>query len=215
MSEATTAAEPPKARGPRSDEAPEAGGPSGGPIQSETQDQRGAWPIWKVEQVRDSYQPSIDAYVVLRRAADAVARYVESELGEWGMTTAQYGVLLHLSRGEPLSLTDLSGRIFRSNSTLTSLIDRMERDGLVNRAAHANDRRVTTVELTARGGELLSEIRAHHRPFLADMMACLSPEELPLLSELLGKIEQKIDTGDCYQAEASPTGVATNRSGRL
>ena len=152
---------------------------------------------WQVEPVRDDLQPAIDAYVVLRRAADAVDRHVESELGEWGVTTAQYGVLLHLMKGEPLSLTDLSGLIFRSNSTLTSLIDRMERDGLVAREAHINDRRVTTVELTPKGGELLGKIRSHHRPFLADMMSCLSPEELTGIGELLNKIEHKINEGNC------------------
>jgi DNA-binding MarR family transcriptional regulator len=147
--------------------------------------------------VRDDLQSAIDAYVQLRRTTDAVARYVETELGEWGMTTAQYGVLLHLMKGEPLSLTDLSGLIFRSNSTLTSLIDRMERDGLVARVAHVNDRRVTTVELTPKGRELLDKIRSHHRPFLADMMSCLSPEELTRIGELLEKIEHKVNEGKC------------------
>lgn len=154
-------------------------------------------PVWQVEPVRDDLQPAIDAYVVLRRAADAVDHYVESELGEWGVTTAQYGVLLHLSKGEPLSLSDLSGLIFRSNSTLTSLIDRMERDGLVTRVAHANDRRITTVALTPKGQGLLLEIRGHHRPFLADMMSCLTPQELTRLTELLNKVEHKVDEGNC------------------
>ena len=154
-------------------------------------------PVWQVEPVRDDLQPAIDSYVVLRRTADAVARYVESQLTQWGVTTAQYGVLLHLSRGQPLSLTDLSERIFRSNSTLTALIDRMERDGLVARVAHANDRRVTTVTLTPQGASLLLDIRNKHRPFLADMMGCLSTDELYLLSELLEKVERRIDTGEC------------------
>ena len=154
-------------------------------------------PVWQVEPVRDDLQPAIDAYVALRRTADAVSRYVEAELGEWGVTTAQYGVLLHLMKGEALSLTDLSGLIFRSNSTLTSLIDRMERDGLVARVAHENDRRVTTVALTQKGRELLLEIRGHHRPFLAGMMSCLSPEELSHLSALLNKIERKVEEGKC------------------
>ena len=152
---------------------------------------------WQVEPVRDDIQLAIDAYVQLRRTADAVARYVEAELGEWRMTAAQYGVLLHLMKGEPLSLTDLSGLIFRSNSTLTSLIDRMERDGLVARVAHENDRRVTTVALTPKGRELLHEIRGHHRPFLAGMMSCLSPEELSQLSVPLNKIELKVEEGKC------------------
>jgi DNA-binding MarR family transcriptional regulator len=126
-----------------------------------------------------------------------VARHVEAELSEWSITTAQYGVLLHLSRGEPLSLSDLSARIFRSNSALTSLIDRLERDGLVARTAHANDRRVTTVRLTETGRDVLTEIRAHHRPFLADMMSCLSSGELELLTLLLTKIEHKVDHDVC------------------
>jgi MarR family 2-MHQ and catechol resistance regulon transcriptional repressor len=154
-------------------------------------------PVWKVEPVRDNLQPAIDAYVVLRRAADAVSRHVEAELSEWGMTTAQYGVLLHLSRGEPMSLTDLSTRIFRSNSALTSLIDRLERDGLVARTAHANDRRVTTVSLTSAGRDMLTKIRGHHRPFLADMMSCLTPGELEALTAMLSKIEQKVETDTC------------------
>jgi DNA-binding MarR family transcriptional regulator len=73
----------------------------------------------------------------------------------------------------------------------------MERDGLVARVAHVNDRRVTTVELTPKGRELLDKIRSHHRPFLADMMSCLSPEELTRIGELLDKIEHKVNEGKC------------------
>jgi len=156
-------------------------------------------PVWKVEKVKDDLQPAIDTYVVLRRTADAVSRYVESQLNEWGVTAAQYGVLLHLMRHESLSLSDLSGLVFRSNSTLTALIDRMERDDLVVRANHASDRRVTTVELTPKGKELLLEIRAHHRPFLADMMSCLSSEDLFQLRVLLQKIEDKLEKEKCPQ----------------
>lgn len=156
-------------------------------------------PKWQVEPVRDELQPAIDAYVILRRTADAVSRYIENELNGWGVTAAQYGVLLHLMRGEPLSLTDLSGLVFRSNSTLTALIDRMERDDLVARADHANDRRIKTVTLTSKGTELLLKIRTHHRPFLADMMSCLSSEELVQLCELLQKIENKLEKEDCPQ----------------
>lgn len=153
-------------------------------------------PAWQVESAGDDLQPVIDVYVMLRRTADAVARYVESELGKWGVTTAQYGVLLHLMRGKPLSLTDLSGLVFRSNSTLTSLIDRMERDGLVVRVAYADDRRVTKVKLTATGKELLLNIRPHHRSFLADMMSCLSSEEIIQLRELLEKIGRSVEAGN-------------------
>lgn len=157
---------------------------------------------WQVEEVRDGLQPAIDTYVILRRAADAVARYVDSGLNKHGLTTAQYGILLHLWRGEPLSLTDLSGLVFRSNSALTSLIDRMERDGLVARAADANDRRVTTVLLTPQGKELLLRIRDRHRPFLADMMGSLSPDDLDQLGELLENLRTNIEVEQGRSIEA-------------
>lgn len=160
---------------------------------------------WQVEMVKDELQPAIDAYVMLRRTADAVSRHVENELGNWGMTSAQYGVLLHLmnfSEGEGLSLTELSGRVFRSNSALTSLIDRMERDDLVARAAHANDRRVKTVILTPKGRRLLLEIRTEHRQFLAEMMSCLTPEEHMHLCAMLLKMETHLERKN-FQREIS------------
>ena len=154
-------------------------------------------PKWQAEPVNDELQPAIDTYVILCRTSDIVDRYVESELNEYGLTTAQYGVLLHLMKGEPLSLTDLKNLIFRSNSALTSLIDRLERDGLVERAAHSNDRRVTTVNLTLKGRELLLKVRANHRPFLAEMMSCLSVEELEQLRVLLEKVYATVSTHEC------------------
>lgn len=154
-------------------------------------------PAWQVEEVSDELQPAIDTYVILRRLAEDISRHTENELNKHGVTTAQYGVLLHMMRGEPLSLTQLSELVFRTNSTLTSLIDRMERDDLVVRAAHENDRRVTTVKPTPKGKELLLSIRELHRPFLADMMVCLSSEELTQLRELLKKVGHKVEEGEC------------------
>ena len=153
--------------------------------------------VWQVEMVDDELQPAIDAYVMLRRTADAVSRYVEDELSQWGITTSQYGIMLHLMSGKVLSMSDLSERIFRSNSSLTSIIDRMEEDGMVTRAAHQNDRRVTNVLLTAKGKDLLQKIRAKHRAFLADMMSCLEPEELTQLYGLLQKIEARLGDEGC------------------
>ena len=44
---------------------------------------------------------------------------------------------------------------------------------------------------------MLTAIRAHHRPFLADMMSCLTVDELEILTSLLTKIEHKVDNDDC------------------
>jgi len=140
-----------------------------------------------------AYQPAIDCYLLLRRTHDMLARYVESELNSHGTSSAQYGVLVNLFRMQPCSLTDLSTKLFRTSGNITSLIDRMERDGLVERLDHPEDRRVTQVRLTEKGAELLRSLRPHHRVFLSDLMNCYSDDELSQLTELLGKLQGKLE----------------------
>jgi MarR family 2-MHQ and catechol resistance regulon transcriptional repressor len=149
------------------------------------------------DEVADGYQTAVDAYVSLRRAADSIFRCVEAELGAKGVTTAQYGILLELMRSGALMLTELSDLIFRSNSTITALIDRLEADGLVKRLAHETDRRVTLVELTPAGRELMTSIRGPHRVALADMLSCLMPDEMVLLGELVDRVRVHIEQIPC------------------
>jgi len=143
---------------------------------------------------REAYQPAIDVYLLLRRTHDAVARRVEAELNKQGITTIQYGVIRHLCDGQSLSLTELSERLFRSASNMTTLIDRMERDGLVRRLDHAEDRRVTQVQLTTKGAELCASVRPVHRKFLTDLMACFEDEELAQLTTLLQKLKTRVES---------------------
>jgi MarR family 2-MHQ and catechol resistance regulon transcriptional repressor len=150
-----------------------------------------------VDEITDGCQTAVDAYVALRRAADSVFRFVEAELGAKGVTTAQYGILLESMRSGPLMLTELSDLIFRSNSTITALIDRLEADELVKRLAHETDRRVTLVELTPAGRDLMERIRGPHRAALADMLACLSPEEMVLLRGLVDRVRAHIEQTPC------------------
>jgi len=144
------------------------------------------------ESLNDGLQELIDAYVSLRQTADIVRRHVETELNERGVTGPQYGVLLNLATRGSMSLSDLGETIFRSNSTITSLIDRLEADGLVIREDHDQDRRVTMATLTQKGLELFDRIRAPHRQHLADMIECLSQEERFQLINHLGRIKTKI-----------------------
>jgi DNA-binding MarR family transcriptional regulator len=68
------------------------------------------------------------------------------------------------------------------NSNLTRMVDRLEARGLVRRAADPTDRRVTLVQLTAAGQELLDELRPRHRALVEQRMSHLSPEQLAAFS---------------------------------
>lgn len=82
----------------------------------------------------------------------------ERLLGHWNETARRYGlaptqvkVLLALSDEEAVTMRALADRLRYDASNLTTLVDRLERDGLVERRPHPTDRRVTEVAITAEG----------------------------------------------------------------
>lgn len=76
---------------------------------------------------------------------------------------------------------------------MTTLIDRMERDGLVQRVNNENDRRVKEIRLTEKGKELAPRVIAEYRPFLYQMMSCFSPDEQRVLTNLLTRLKEQLE----------------------
>lgn len=94
----------------------------------------------------------------LARTARSMKRALESRLSKYNVTASQYIVLAQLSDEDGLSLSQLGERLYFDNPTITGIVDRMERDGLVERCRAADDRRVVNVLLTPQGKKLLSAI---------------------------------------------------------
>ena len=75
-----------------------------------------------------------------------------------------YDVLVHLEETpDGLRMKDLAERILFSRSGLTNVIDRMEKEGLVQRVRPQNDRRSILVVLTDKGRRKMEEARRYHR----------------------------------------------------
>ena len=74
---------------------------------------------------------------------------------------------------EPLTPSAIAGRTFVGKTTVTSVLDTLERRGLVRRYPHPTNRRSVLVEATAAGGqtcgEILHRLHALERQWLADM----------------------------------------------
>ena len=126
------------------------------------------------------------------RAHATVTRRLETELvAEHDLPLASYDVLVQLSEAPSgaLRMTELAERVLLSRSGLTRLVDRLERDGLVERQACPDDARGTLAVLTDSG---LARLRAawptHLRGVAQHVTDKLSTEELATLEELLGRL---------------------------
>jgi DNA-binding MarR family transcriptional regulator len=126
------------------------------------------------------------------RAHSLINRKLEAELvAEHDLPLGSYDVLLQLAEaeGRRLRMTELADRVLLSRSGLTRLVDRLERDGLVERVACANDARGTHAVLTEAGlGRLRGAAPTHLRGIAEHVTSRLSTDELDLLQHLMLKL---------------------------
>lgn len=136
-----------------------------------------------------------EAFLHLLRAGDESFRIVESHLAQHDITQGRFGVLMALwgncqreGKAVPLSPAEIAGRTGVTRATVTGLIDTLERSGHVARTPHSDDRRMTSVVLTAKGGKLLKRILPQHFRQMAWLLAPLGEGERRIFVRLLTKI---------------------------
>ena len=154
-------------------------------------------------------EEQLGAWRSFLRAHARVTRLLEAELlAEHDLPLASYEVLLHLAEasGRRLRMTQLADSVLLSRSGLTRLVDRLEREGLVERAACPGDARGTLAVLTDAGlARLRSAAPTHLRGVAEHVTDRLDADEVAQLRHLMGKllVDEPLPEGGC----GAPEGV--------
>ncbi|MEV8513553.1 MarR family transcriptional regulator [Dactylosporangium sp. NPDC051484] len=98
--------------------------------------------------------------------------------------------LRRLEREGPRRLTELAAAEGVTQPAMTQLVQRLERDGLADRAADPTDGRVVLVRVTRAGTELLARRRAVRAEHLATLLVDLSDEDEALIAAALPALER-------------------------
>jgi MarR family transcriptional regulator, organic hydroperoxide resistance regulator len=120
------------------------------------------------------------------------------------LTGPQLTVVKILETIGDLSLSELSDRIRAQNSTVTGIIDRMEREGLVQRVRSSEDRRVIRIHLTEKGAKLAADIPVEPMEILRGALGGLTPTETSDLLRIMTKIAKGIRTTVHATPQANP-----------
>ena len=132
---------------------------------------------------------ALNAFIKLNRSVIAVqGRLLPALQREFGLTESQIAVLEALKHLGPLQQGELCQKILRSGSNVTTVVDNLERDGLVQRTRDESDRRIQVVNLTAKGRELVERALPVHVERITSVMAALEPEEQKELGRLCRKL---------------------------
>ncbi len=126
----------------------------------------------------------------LYAAARGVVKLYTPVLSEIGLTYTQYITMMVMWERKSVSVKQLGQRLYLDSGTLTPLLKKLEKLGLVTRQRSKEDERHLIVELTPQG-EALRE-RALNVPIQMQGCMNLSPEEAGTLYQLLYKFLRKI-----------------------
>ena len=122
-------------------------------------------------------------------AANALETRVEERLADAGLSLPKLAALHQLSQaGDSLPLGQLAERLACVKSNVTQLVDRLEADGLVVRAADPNDRRSRLAVLTDSGKTAYAHGSQIQQQTEREIFGGLSKEESSALHALLAKI---------------------------
>ncbi|MCP3104464.1 MarR family transcriptional regulator [Myxococcus sp. K15C18031901] len=141
---------------------------------------------------------AIESCVALLRLSNELAGAYEARMSRHGLSSGRFTVLIRLfssleSEGDQgLTPAELAENSCVSRATMTGLLDTLEKDGLISRQDHPEDRRMYTVHLTPKAQRLLEDLLPEHFSRVATLMSDLDETERTTLRELLTKVSGRL-----------------------
>jgi DNA-binding MarR family transcriptional regulator len=134
-----------------------------------------------------------EATLNILRTNDQLQNRLGRFFREYGLTSSQYNVLRILrGAGKPLPSQEIANRTIQVVPAMTGLIDRLQKQGLVQRKRCQDDRRVVFIELTDKARKLLHRMDEPLAAVHKQLMGRLAPAELRELSRLLEKSRSQL-----------------------
>ena len=143
----------------------------------------------------ETERPSEAVLYSLARTTTLLTKALTPHYRRHGLTPASLNVLMvvkHVGGKTGLSQQAIGSRLIISNSNVTGLIDRLERQSLLTRTPSRRDRREKVIQITAKGSKLLDQLWPGHLDTTHRLTACLTAEEKATLVRLLDKLRARV-----------------------
>ena len=131
-----------------------------------------------------------DLWVLLNQAQNLMMNARDIELTEYGTTAMQAAVLFITNAvGEETIPAEISRWLLRKPATISGLLDRMEKSGLVERVKDLPKKNLVRIRITEKGKQAYKQ--SLKRESLHKIMSCLSDEERQNLASMLVKLRNR------------------------
>ncbi|WP_112181540.1 MULTISPECIES: MarR family winged helix-turn-helix transcriptional regulator [Paraliobacillus] len=113
-------------------------------------------------------------------------------LKNYPITTPQFIALQWLLEDGDLTIGEVSNKINLAFSTTTDLIDRMEKNLLVERKRDTKDRRVVRIHLLDKGKDIIQEVIEKRQDYLEDVLEDVSTDRVDVLYDILKLLHKQM-----------------------
>ena len=129
-------------------------------------------------------------WVLLNQARDAVRKARQDEVKQYNISVSRAAVLSAIEViGHQATPAEISRRLFRKSNSVSDLLSRMEKAGLVRQVKDLDRKNLVRVELTAKGREAYNQ--STKRQSIHQIMSSLSEEERQQLISSLRTLRDK------------------------
>ena len=136
----------------------------------------------------DSYSQQLKALTVLLRASQSIQEVLRKDIAGYGLNMTEFAVLelLYHKGDQPIQM--IGKKVLISSSSITYVVDKLEKKNLAQRRACPDDRRVTFASITEEGKQLMDAIFPKHGQKVAQIFDRLSAEQLENTIDLVKQI---------------------------
>ena len=128
----------------------------------------------------------------LRYISGAIKQNGRKILKKYPITSPQFTALQWLIEEGELTIGELSNKNGLAFSTTTDLVDRMEKNQLVERIRDSNDRRVVRIRVLEKGKTIIHEVITERQKYLGDVLQNFSHEQTMQLDTLLSLLYEQM-----------------------
>src|SRR5690625_2591077 len=116
---------------------------------------------------------SLKLFVVLTRAVDSIKKRAEEDIRCLGLNPTEFAVLELIYNKGDQPIQKIGEKVLIASSSITYVVDNLEKKKLLKRKPCPNDRRVTHASITTEGNDLMNEVFPKHKQAIQEICAGL------------------------------------------
>lgn len=126
----------------------------------------------------------------LHKASRQISMYLEAQTGELGVSPAEGHLLTYLGSYSPTPIGELVRVFGIKQSTFTSMLDRLEQNGLLRRELNPGDRRSFLIHITNEGRELAQRLNQLLENLEEEIRRRVSPRDVKGFHAVMAAVEE-------------------------